>query len=292
MSILVTGATGFLGSHLARRLVDDGEQVVVLVRNTSSLERLTGLMERITVCTSEETGLDLVFETHRIDTIIHCATNYGRTQADPLAILEANLVFPMRLLQRASRYGVRRFVNTDTILDRRVSRYALAKSQFREWLETYRDSMACVNVALEHFYGAGDDPGKFISFIVRSLLDGEERIALTTGEQKRDFVHIDDVVSAFYAVLAGTAAERQGCHTFQVGSGMPVTIRSCVEMIRKISGVNATRLDFGALPYRNHELSDSAADTQSLRALGWTPTIPLEEGLARMIAEEREMKRL
>lgn len=292
MSILVTGATGFLGSHLVRRLVGDGNQVVALVRNTSSLERIAGLGEGVTVCTPEETGLDVVFQTHRIDTIIHCATNYGRKQADPLAILEANLVFPLRLLQCASRYGVSRFVNTDTILDRRVSRYALTKSQFREWLETYRDSMTCVNVALEHFYGPGDDAGKFISFIVRSLLDGEERIALTTGEQKRDFVHIDDVVSAFYAVLAGTAAERQGYHAFQVGTGMPVTIRSCVEMIRKISGVSTTLLDFGALPYRNHELSDSVADTQSLRALGWMPTIPLEEGLARMIAEEREMKRL
>lgn len=292
MSILVTGATGFLGSHLVQRLVDNGEQVIVLVRHTSSLERLSRLKERITVCVLDEAALDRVFESRQIDTIIHCATNYGRRQSDLLEIVESNLMLPLKLLQLACRYGVRCFVNTDTILDKQVSQYALTKSQFREWLQSYQSSLVCVNVALEHFYGAGDDPGKFISYVVRQLLDGVARIELTAGEQKRDFIHIDDVVSAFQAIIAGTAADRPGYYAYQVGTGKTVTIRSCVEMIQHITGATVTCLEFGALPYRDHEVMESVVDTDTLHALGWVPKISLQEGLERMIAEEREMKNI
>jgi nucleoside-diphosphate-sugar epimerase len=291
MSILVTGATGFLGSHIVQRLVDNGEQVIVLVRHTSSLERLARFRERITVCVLDEAALDHVFESRQVDTIIHCATNYGRRQSDLLEIIESNLMLPLKLLQLACRYGVRCFVNADTILDKQVSQYALTKSQFREWLQSYQSSLVCVNVALEHFYGAGDDPGKFVSYVVRQLLNGVARIELTAGEQKRDFIHIDDVVSAFQAILAGTAADRPGYHAYQVGTGKTVTIRSCVEMIQQITGATGTYLDFGALPYRDHEVMESVVDTDTLHALGWVPKISLQEGLERMIAEEREMKK-
>jgi len=292
MTILVTGATGFLGSRLMERLLDDGQQVVALVRNRSSLERLAGLMERIEVCNLDEICIERIFESRQIDTIIHCATNYGRGESDPLAVLEANLILPLKLLQHACKQGVSRFINTDTILDKQVSKYALAKGQFREWLETYQTSLVCVNLALEHFYGAGDDPGKFVSFVVHRLLDSAERIELTAGEQKRDFIHIDDVVSAFMTVLAGTAAVGPGYYQYQAGTGATVTVRSCVEMIKAIVGSSGTHLDFGALPYREHEAMDTKVDTESLLALGWSPGILLRDGLERMIAEERELRKL
>lgn len=292
MTILVTGATGFLGSRLVGRLLGGGQQLVALVRNGSSLERLTGLLERIEVCNLDEVSIERIFESRQIDTVIHCATNYGRGENDPLAVLEANLILPLKLLHQAGKQGVRRFINTDTILDKQVSKYALAKGQFREWLETYQTSLVCVNLALEHFYGAGDDPAKFVSFVVHKLLDGAERIELTAGEQKRDFIHIDDVVSAFMTVLSGTAAIRPGYYQYQAGTGVTVTVRSCVEMIKAIVGSSGTQLDFGALPYREHEAMDTKVDTESLRALGWSPGILLKDGLERMIAEERELRKL
>lgn len=288
-AILMTGATGFLGSKLADRLVGEGKQVIILVRSSSSLTRIAHLTDRLTVYNLEKDRLEDIFKTVRIDTIIHCATNYGRGQTDPLAILEANLILPLRLLQLACLSGVRCFVNTDTILDKQVNHYALAKNQFREWLETFQTSLVCINVALEHFYGAGDDPTKFVSFIVRQLLKGAESIELTAGEQKRDFIHIDDVISAFQAILAGHAMERHGYHSYQVGTGETLPIRTFVEMVQRIAGADKVHLDFGALPYREHEVMETIVDTEKLRDLGWRPAIHLQDGLARMIAEEQEM---
>lgn len=288
-TILMTGATGFLGSKLAERLVGEGKQVIILVRSSSSLARIDHLADHLTVHNLDKDRLEDIFKTARIDTIIHCATNYGRGQTDPSAILEANLALPLRLLQLASLSGVRCFVNTDTILDKQVSRYALTKNQFREWLETFQASLVCINIALEHFYGAGDDPTKFVSFIVHRLLQGAERIELTAGEQKRDFIHIDDVISAFQAILAGHATEQQGYHSYQVGSGETLSIRSFVEMVRRMAGADTVQLDFGALSYREHEMMETTVDTEKLHALGWKPGIQLQDGLARMIAAEREI---
>jgi nucleoside-diphosphate-sugar epimerase len=292
MTVLLTGATGFLGSKLLHSLVERGEQVAILVRAESSLERIASVRDRIAVYSLGEMPLERIFDSNRFDTIIHCATNYGRGQTDPLDILEANLILPLRLLQQACLSGVRCFVNTDTILDKQVSHYALAKGQFREWLETFQSSFVCINVALEHFYGAGDDPTKFVSFIVRQMLAGAERIELTAGEQKRDFIHIDDVVSAFMAILDGHAAGKNGYYDYQVGSGTTVPIRQFVETVRRIASAGRTFLDFGALPYREHEVMETAVDVSRLHALGWSPVIMLQDGLARMIAEEREMMKL
>jgi predicted glycosyltransferase involved in capsule biosynthesis len=74
---------------------------------------------------------------------------------------------PLQLLELGKKTRVNCFINTDTILDKRVSYYSLSKNQFREWLELYAKEMICLNVALEHFYGPYDDNTKFVSIYHR-----------------------------------------------------------------------------------------------------------------------------
>jgi nucleoside-diphosphate-sugar epimerase len=223
--------------------------------------------------------------------IIHCATNYGRGDVDPAELLDANLIMPLQLLEAGCKAGVRCFVNTDTILDKGVSQYALSKGQFREWLENYGQRLVCVNVALEHFYGPLDNPTKFVSYVVKLLLDGVDRIDLTLGEQKRDFIYIDDIVSAFLVILAHCRSLEGGYHEFEIGTGQPVTIRSFVELSKELSGNTRTLLNFGAVPYRENEAMEVAVNTAGIRGLGWVPGTSLPEGLARMIAQEKEARR-
>lgn len=290
MNILLTGATGFLGSNLLARLVEDNHNVVVLVRQSSSLQRIANLLDRVTVHSLGDTNYHDLFHSNSIETIIHCATNYGRGAIDSVELLDANLIMPLQLLQSGCRAGVRCFINTDTILDKGVNDYALSKSQFRDWLGNYAQKMVCVNVALEHFYGPQDNPTKFVSFIVKQLLDGVDSINLTLGEQKRDFIFIDDIVSAFLLIIDNCASMKSGYLDYEIGTGDTISIREFVELTKQLSGNTHTQLNFGAVPYRENEAMEAVVNTAGICALGWKPSTTLIEGLSKMIAKEREAR--
>jgi CDP-paratose synthetase len=282
-TILVTGGTGFLGSHLTRRLAREGNSVIALLRPTSDTRRIADVLERISIRRTDDPDWETIFRDRRIDIILHCATSYGRREPDPVSLLEANLFLPLRLLEMGKKHGVRVFINTDTILDKRVNHYSLSKSQFREWLRNYARDLVCVNIAIEHFYGPGDDESKFVSFIVASILKQVDRIELTRGEQKRDFIFIDDVVDAFMRVIAHSPGREKGYYPFEIGTGRTLDVRTFVTLAREIAGNRRTILDFGAIPYRDNEVMETRVDTGAIRALGWEPRITVQEGLRRLI---------
>lgn len=289
MNILMTGGTGFLGGNLLPSLVGSGHRLVLAKRSGSDLSRYGTSPDSVTCYDIDRISPERIFRENRIDLILHCATNYGRGDDDPRSLLEANLFLPLTLLELGRRSGVTCFVNTDTILDKRVNAYSLSKSQFREWLKLYSTGMACINVALEHFYGPGDDRSKFVTFIIRSMLDNAERIPLTPGDQKRDFIFIDDVVDIFSRIVDSAPALDSGFFGYEVGTGTTVRIRDFVGIVKRLVGESRTVPDFGALPYRDQEVMESRVDTSAVRALGWTPSVTLEEGLRRTIEAERTL---
>jgi len=287
-NLLLTGGTGFLGSNLLRRFVAEGYRIVLLTRASSDTWRIKDCMGSVRHCMLPETCLDALFQEESFDSVVHCATNYGRREVDITCILEANLILPLQLLQLARKYKVGSFINTDTILDKRVSSYSLSKSQFREWLELFSEDICCVNVALEHFYGPLDDPSKFVTFVIQSLLNGIDTLSLTMGEQKRDFIFIDDVVNAFIHIIqmCGHLPKRYSC--FEIGSGQNIRIREFVQLVKRLTNNNQTYLDFGAIPYRDNEVMESHVNLEGISALGWSPSVSLEEGLTRTVAAEKE----
>lgn len=289
-TIALTGATGFLGSSLLRALLAEGHCVVVIKRTCSKLERIRDVMTQVEYLDIDLEPVETLFDRHPIDTIIHCATDYGRKATDPYAVIEANMVLPLRLLHFAKEAGCRHFINTDTILDKRISYYSLSKNQFAQWLKAYADSMTCVNVALEHFYGPGDDQTKFVAHVIRAFLDGEPELKLTPGEQVRYFIYIDDVVRAFLAILDHFESWTSGYFPFQVGTQKPVSIRNFVQLVQKLTGASSTHLAFGAIPYRENEVMDPSIDIGPLMRLGWQPRIDLETGIAQTIAAERRIQ--
>ena len=287
--ILLTGATGFLGSHILRALIRSDERVVILKRSFSNTHRIADLLEDVRWIDIDRADAEEAFSlAEPIDAVIHCATDYGRRALDPYQVVEANIILPLRLLYLARKHGCRRFINTDTILDKRVNHYSLSKSQFVSWLKTYADSLVCINIALEHFYGPGDDPSKFVPFILHALLTEVPEIALTPGRQERHFVHIDDVVAAFRRVIAYTRSAVPGYYLYQVGTEQTTSIRAFVELAQRLTGNRATRLAFGALPYRANEVMCPEVDLSALYGLGWRSRVNLHEGLAQTIESERE----
>lgn len=262
--------------------------MIALTRNASNTQRVAGLLRQcMAIFNIDAVPLAAPFETHRIDLIIHCATQYGRKTTDPRELISANLTLPLSLLHHASTHGATAFINSDTILDMNINAYALSKKQFREWLTFYSSHMQCCNVALEHFYGPKDDRTKFVARIVHDLITEVDTIELTAGAQKRDFVYIDDVVFGFNRIINTVLDRPKGLHRFEVGTGKTTTIRDFVTLAAQLTGNQRTQLLFGKLPYRDNEIMESHVDTASLRELGWQPRVSLVDGLRTTIEQDR-----
>jgi len=290
MKVLVTGATGYLGSHLARRLLQEGYDIAAYKLPSSSFNRLGEIANSISWYNFCSDNLALPFQKHgHFDAVIHIATCYGRNNESYPDIFKSNTELPVHLLDAAIRFKTPTFINTDTALDPRLNIYALTKNHFAEWgrMVANLNRSRYVNVQLEHIYGAGDSTSKFTTHIVRQCLRNVPVIPLTTGEQERDFIHIYDAVEAYLALLKHQNELPQEYLDVGLGSGCPVSIRSFVELVYKLC-CSTSNLDFGALPYRRHETMNSNADITLLRSLGWAPKFSLREGLEKMIAEERK----
>lgn len=286
--VLILGGTGYLGSRLAAALAAGGLDVAVLKRQASTLVRLRGL-ERLVTFDLEAGGLDAALAWEGgVDAVVNAAGVYGRRGETFEEMLKVNTLLPLQVLERALGRGVPLFLNAGTALSPSLNSYALSKRQFCEWgrLLSADGPVRFVDVRIEHFYGPGDDDLKFATHAARAFVRGVAEYPLTEGAQERDFIYIDDVVGAFVTLLDRQEALAPGYVTLGVGSGQAVSVRRFVELLHATSR-STTRLVFGALPYRPHEVMHSCADIAELRALGWTPSVSLDEGVARLVAAER-----
>ncbi len=285
--ILLTGGTGFLGSNLARRFLDEGHKVIALKRSTSNLSRLKLLLEQLVIYDVDLVDLDAIFLKHpQIDTIVHCSCNYGRNIFDPYELVNDNLRFPLKLLSLSSSNGVTEFINVTTSLPPMVNEYALSKAQFSEWGAYFANKglIKFINVKLEHMYGPNDGDNKFITHIIRAMLKNEPEVKLTAGEQLRDFIYITDVVEAF-SLLVNVEDISSSFVEYEIGSGRAIKIKDVVKLIKSLTN-SKSKLLFGKIPYRKAESMILESDNQLINGLGWGCKVPLKEGLIRTINSE------
>lgn len=293
-TLVITGVTGFLGSQVAKHQVAAGNNVIGIVRKSSDLSRLESILSRITLVETSSENLVRIF-TQGVDAVIHTSTCYGRANESPSALLEANIGFPLRLLEAAMVSNVPAFLNTDSffssndILGSYLAGYSVSKRHFTEWGRiACADRPICfVNIRLEHLYGPGDQESKFMSWLVRQCLNNVKEIKLTPGGQKRDFIYLDDAVTAFNCILDSVTNLGHGFHQVGLGTGKMQTMRSFIEEVHRISG-STTILEFGALPYRPYEQMESVADNAYLINHGWEIRTELSDGILNIITDMRQ----
>ena len=286
-TVLLTGATGFLGSHLLSGLLQEGHRVVVLKRSTSNILRIHHLMNDVVVYDIDKYELDYIFLHECIEAVIHIATCYSRKQQNELDIVDTNIVLGINLLKSAAKRGVRIFINTDTFFNNNLvanhmQAYTLSKKQFIEWLKYFSFSgVSVINMKIHHVYGPGDNNDKFIPWLQTSLINNSGPVKVTSGIQLRDFIYIDDVVSAFILALKAVNI-KESFKEHIVCTGIKTSVKDFSTELRSQIidkyGVN-TELLFGAVPTSSGEIMDINNDCSSLGSIGWRHLSPIKQGI-------------
>lgn len=298
-NVLVTGATGFLGTHLARALVLKGARVHALRTRAQATTRLPcdSLIWHQGDVTDLE-SLRLAAQSAQPEIVFHLAAyGTGFHQQDNELAYRTNVAgswnlwtalegIDCRLVHAGTcgEYGRTKGQVTEQHVCRPTWFYPATKNASVVLLSTLGKQFNREVVALRPFgpYGPGDDPSRIIPSVILSLLKGQE-IQVTAGEQLRDYAHVSDHVTAF--LLAGTQPIRELGLIYNIGSGEVFTLRHIMETIAETVGPEASRLiKFGALPYRDSEVWEMCGDiTAARRDLNYQPRIPLAEGLAETV---------
>lgn len=287
--VLLTGATGFLGSHLLQGLLDSNKyNVVIAKRSKSDCSRIKNQLDRVKSYDVDQSNVEEIFKENQIDHVIHTAVEYGRGETTSYDILNSNLMFPISLIEAAIKYKAKSFINTDSYFNKEnmaysyLLNYSLSKKSFNLWLQYFSKQIKVINVVLEHIYGPYDNPRKFVETAIRSIaVDGVDKFDTTYGHQKRDFIFVDDVVSAYLVLLETANKEDFLIREYSLGTGEAVSLREFLEQIKSYSQ-SSTELRFGAIPYRDDEIMSSKAENIELRNLGWQPEFNYKKGISKI----------
>ncbi len=285
-SILLTGATGFLGSNLLESFIDQNYRVVVLKRRNSKLGRIEHLLAKVQVVDIDYTNLDFVFQEFFPDIVVHTACSYGRNGESASEIVKANLLFGIEILEKSITWQVKTFINTDTVLPNNLNIYSKSKSYFRDWLEFQASKIQVVNIRLEHIYGVNDDSNKFIPWLIDQMMNSNDPIKLTSGIQKRDFIYITDVVDAFNVIL--NSKFKNYWNVFDVATNNFIDVKELVYLlVEKIElkfGLKVReKLWFDVISYRDGEVMIPEINNSKLLKLGWKPKVVIREGLDKIL---------
>ncbi|WBS02780.1 NAD(P)-dependent oxidoreductase [Pseudoduganella sp. SL102] len=287
-SILLTGATGFIGSHVARRLVADGWQVHAVVRDPAAVlpEGVAGLVHDGTTA-----GMTDLMHKASPRVVVHLASLFlaQHCPADIVPLLQSNVVFGAQLAEAMQVTGVRHLVNAGTSWQyfhsekyRPVCLYAATKEAFEALLRFYVDSAGLQVITLKLFdtYGPGD-PRPKLMHLLKNAAREKTALSMSPGEQLIDLVYIDDVVDAFLVaitrLLAGVVG---GMEEYGVSSGAPLTLRALAERFSKISNLPLA-IDWGGRPYRPREVMTPWQDYRLLP--GWKPKVDIDQGIAAFL---------
>lgn len=299
-SILVTGGSGFIPSHLVKRLLSMGARVAVLTRYNSviSNQRLSEVWDRIQVIEADLRNQDSLRQIARLapDIVVHMAA-YNHVGDSFLSVSEALDVNCKGTANVMEAYdGYERFIYTSTseiygyqervpfteeMKPQPISPYSIGKYGGELYCQMKMRMMKKPVVILRPFntYGPFQSSKAVIGEVIEKLLKNQP-IEATEGRQTREFNFVEDIVDGFIRAMESTDAIG---HIINIGNGVEVAIRDLFLTLKELTG-SQSELRFGALPNRPTEIWRMCADNSRARdLLDWTARTSLRDGLSRTI---------
>ena len=287
--ILITGASGFIGSHLCRRLRGCGAELHAVSREvrTSSGPGLRWWHADL----AEYAAVHEIISAIRPDIVFHLASLVTGARKVELVIptLRGNLLSTINLLTAVAERGCNRLIHagsmeepvSDESFPIPSSPYAASKWASAGYARMFHTLFGLPVILLRIFmvYGPGQmDSSKLIPYVILSLLRGEVP-KLTSGNRPVDWIFVEDVIEG---LLAAATAENLGVATLDIGSGSLVTVREIVQRLRHLVDPSLVPV-FGAMGDRPHEVVRSADISATEKTLGWRPKTPLWDGLEKTV---------
>lgn len=298
--VLVTGASGFVGSRLVLRLIKQGYDVAITLRPGSTLSEL-GVPEELLYKIDVDNSTTAVALADKLrdfkpDAVVHLASLYI-SEHEPHQIeslVLSNVLFGTQLLEAMAQAGCPRLVNIGTSWQyyesdsyRPVNLYAATKQAFIDVAKYYLDArgLRVIDLKLYDTYGENDRRKKLVPYLVDNL-GSSSVLSLSEGRQLINIVHIDDVVNCLVIALERMLNDKvNGYEEYQVSAEETLTLRELVELLEDVSH-QTLDIAWGARPYRDREVMQPWRGGSLLP--GWQQEITLREGLLRVVSASRK----
>ena len=293
--VLITGANGFIGSHLVKRCLNEGIQVMVVVRHSSNMQRLSSFESQLSILQSSINNIATYQEEileFAPQVVFHLAWSGGNSSAfvnDPNQYYK-NISGSLELIRLAHLSGTQRFIGFGSVVEYGVPEVPCSERQIPKPLNLYgKAKLALWDMARElcaangmslawvrpfWLFGEADDPLRLIPSVIEQFLKRESP-KLTAGEQLWDYLYIRDALEA----LMRLGQNHGATGVFNLGSGKAYPLSEIVKFIRdQINPRLPSGLD--EIPYASNQIMHLQADISRLtQAVGWTPQYSIWDGL-------------
>ncbi len=291
MKVLITGANGYLGSHITNMFIENNADVTIVVRKSSDLNKISKLLNKINILYLDDLDFFLKVKKVKIDILINAIVDYGREGLQYYSQIETNVLLPFKILDSVGKekgfiyFTFDSFYTKQEFIEKKIMpQYVLSKLQLNEWLDLYQKNTneTIVVLRLEHVIGNNESVNKFNGWILNQLKINTPVIQLTNCEQIRDYIYINDIVDSISLLIKSRNFIDNKYNLIEVGSGVGYSIRTFVENLHKMTNSNSI-LEFGAIANRFNEIQSSTANNKFLYSLGWRPEVNIIEIIKKII---------
>lgn len=283
--ILVTGGTGFIGSNLVRRLLDDDAEVYLLIRASSDFWRIRDVLEKIHIHEgdlADKKSVEKILKEINPNGVFHlgATTIMQGVIAESEKVMDVNLNGTKNLLEFMNpNCGF--FINTGTFSDvSGTDEYAKSKLRATEFASDFGKNNGKPVVTLRLFapYGPYIQRGRLIFAVLTDAMRGVD-IKMSSSDITRDFIFVDDLVDLYFAA-AKNAKENPG-EVFDAGNGISTTLKEVADIALKITG-SKSKIIWGSLATLSYDAKKVQADIEkTISRLDWHPKTTLYEGMQK-----------
>lgn len=289
---LVTGATGYIGSNLTKRLLSNGWDVHIITRSHSSTALLQDVLQQISIHLHDGSteSVFTIMERVKPTIVFHLASLFlaEHQPKDLIPLIQSNILFATQLIEAMVSYKVYHLINTGTSWQHfqnkaysPVCLYAATKQAFETIVTFYTQTTPLQVIHLKLFDSYGpNDPRPKLFYLLRQAAQENKTLSMSPGEQQLDLVYIDDIVAAY--LLAAKRLEDgyvQEAEEYAISSGNTLKLKDVVQQYELITGKRLS-IHWGERPYRPREMMIPWNTGANLP--GWQPKITLEEGIFKM----------